>query len=57
MGLGRPFFLVLSKLRRVVTSPKAVVQNIVILLRGTFRTVFGNPEMLLPATGIGATGR
>jgi hypothetical protein len=56
-GFGAPVFLVLTKLKRVVTSPKAVVQNIVILLRCTFRTVFGNPEMLLLAAGIGATGR
>jgi len=47
--------LVLGK--RVLASPKPLGKNIVILLRCTFRTLFGNPEMLLLATGAKLTGR
>jgi len=40
----------------VVASSKALGKNIVILLRRTFRTVFGLCEMLLLAEPVGATG-
>jgi len=52
-----PVFLVLVKLKVVVASPRKLGKNIVILLRRTFRTVFGVCEMLLPEGGGMATGR
>jgi hypothetical protein len=47
----------LVKLKRVVASPAKLGKNIVILLRRTFRTVFGVCEMLLREWGGAAKGR